>query len=102
MERYNDIVGKIRHNGVGKTRYESIRYPRFDPQTTDYYLIAKRMERMDLIAYDWYEDARLWWVIQRANNLPGGTLQIKPGTRVRIPWPLDVDSLEDVITDVQF
>lgn len=102
MERYLDTVNTIKHNDVGKLRYESIRYPEFDPKTTDYYIITKRMDRMDLIAYDWYKDARLWWVIQRANNLPGGTLQIKPGTRVRIPWPLTEFEIEDQLIESQF
>lgn len=102
MERYSKIVQKIKHNDIGKLRYESIRYPTFDPKTTDYYIISKRMDRMDLIAYDWYEDARLWWVIQRANNLPGGTLQVKPGTRVRIPWPLSDFEIEDKLINSQF
>lgn len=102
MERYSKIVQKIKHNDIGKLRYESIRYPTFDPKTTDYYIISKRMDRMDLIAYDWYQDARLWWVIQRANNLPGGTLQVKPGTRVRIPWPLSDFEIEDKLINSQF
>lgn len=102
MERYSKIVQKIKHNDIGKLRYESIRYPTFDPKTTDYYIISKRMDRMDLIAYDWYQDARLWWVIQRANNLPGGTLQVKPGTRVRIPWPLSDFEIKDKLINSQF
>jgi hypothetical protein len=102
MNRYTISVDKIRHNGDGKTRFESIRYPEFDPKTTDYYIITKRMDRMDLIAYDWYQDATLWWVIQRANNLPGGTLQIKPGTRVRIPWPLNDFEIQDKLRQSQF
>lgn len=102
MERYSKIVEKIKHNDIGKLRYESIRYPTFDPKTTDYYIISKRMDRMDLIAYDWYQDARLWWVIQRANNLPGGTLQVKPGTRVRIPWPLSDFEIKDKLINSQF
>jgi len=102
MQRYAETLAKIKHNDVGKLRYESIRYPQFPPRTSDYYIIVKRMDRMDLIAYDWYSDARLWWVIQRANNLPGGTLQIKPGTRVRIPWPLNFTDVSEKLINEQF
>ena len=91
MNRYTISVDKIRHNGDGKTRFESIRYPEFDPKTTDYYIITKRMDRMDLIAYDWYQDATLWWVIQRANyklTLSAGSGKTSP---TGILMDMDID-----------
>lgn len=88
MERYNKTVGKIKHNN-GKLRYETIYYPDIKPKLTDKYIIAKRLDRLDLMAFEWYGDSTLWWVIAKANNLQGGSFRIQPGTRVRIPFPLD-------------
>lgn len=102
MQRYQDTVQKIRHNGDGKQRYETMLYPIFEPQTSDIYFISKKMDRMDLVAYQWYGDPRLWWVIQRANNLPGGTIQIPPGVRIRVPYPLSSYDVATKLRERQF
>jgi hypothetical protein len=102
MERYKQTVGTIKNPVTNKLRYESLHLPLFENRTSDIYIVAKKMERMDLIAYDWYGDPRLWWVIQRANNLPCGSLRIEPGKRVRIPWPLSVDTVDTKLTEAQF
>ena len=101
MNRYNDVVHKIRHNGDGKQRYETMLYPLFEPQATDRYIISRKLQRMDTLAYAHYGDPRLWWVIQRANSLPGGTFQIPAGIRVRIPWPLSVYDVQQKLSDRQ-
>ncbi len=102
MQRYESTVEFIRHNGNGRRRYETMLYPDFSPAITDQYIISKRLERMDLIAADWYGDPRLWWVIQRANQLPGGTLIVPAGIRLRIPFPLDLRKLRELMNDKQF
>jgi hypothetical protein len=102
MQRYESTVDLIKHNEVGKRRYETMLYPDFKPSLTDQYIISKRLDRMDLIAKDWYGDPRLWWVIQRANQLPGGTLVIPAGTRIRIPFPLPPLKVREELADKQF
>jgi hypothetical protein len=102
MNRYSEYGETFRHNGDGKLRYSTLYYPDIPKQDSDQYIISKKLDRMDLIAHTWYSDAKLWWVIQRANNLPGGTLQIPPGTQIRIPWPLPVYELQTLITNEQF
>lgn len=102
MKRYEDVVNTMRHHGNAKLRYETSLYPKFPSQVTDYYIITKRLDRMDLIAYDYYGDETLWWIIQRANNLPMGTLMIEPGTRIRIPYPIDVFNLRERMKNAQY
>jgi len=104
MQRYEDTVGIIKHNGVGKSRYETILYPRIQPKITDKYIIAKRLDRVDLLAHEWYGDSRFWWVIAKANNLEGGSFRIPPGTRVRIPFPLQTfdEDIQDLLSEAQF
>lgn len=89
MQRYEEIVNIIKHNGDGKRRYETLLYPNFPPMSSDIYIISKKLDRMDSLANEYYDNPRLWWVIQRANNLQGGTLVINPGLRIRIPYPID-------------
>jgi hypothetical protein len=41
-------------------------------------------KRIDLIAWRYYRDVDLWWVIAEVNNV-GSPLEIKSGTILRIP-----------------
>lgn len=102
MQRYEETVGIIRHNGDGKRRYETMLYPKIPKKTSDIYILSKKLERMDNLAYEYYGDPRYWWVIRRVNKLPGGTLQIPAGRRIRIPFPLDPAQLEELMATMQF
>lgn len=102
MKRYENIVDRIRQPESKKVRYATTLYPRFTERPTDYYIVTKQLDRMDLIAYDYYGDETLWWIIQRANNLPLGSLHIKAGTRVRIPYPIDKFALRTLMINSQF
>lgn len=102
MRRYDEIITKISTEESGVQRYESIRYPKFEVKPSDQYIITKEMDRLDLIAYDFYNDTTKWWIISRANNLPGGSLRVKAGTRLRIPWPLSEYNLLISIQKAQF
>lgn len=102
MQRYEETVNVIRHNGDGKRRYETMLYPKIPLKTSDIYILSKKLERMDLLANEYYGDPRYWWVIRKANKLPGGTLQIPAGKRIRIPYPLDATELQVLMAEMQF
>ena len=102
MRRYEDIVTHIRHNGDGKRRYETMYYINVPPKTSDIYIIAKQMDRLDNLASAYYDDPTYWWIIKMANSLPGGTLQIPAGTRIRIPFPLNETKLLELQREKQF
>ena len=40
--------------------------------------------RLDHLAYQYYEDPSMWWVIAAASGI-GWSLQVPPGTRIVIP-----------------
>ena len=40
--------------------------------------------RIDLIAWKYYRDVSLWWIIAEVNNI-GNPTEIPPGTILRIP-----------------
>lgn len=42
-------------------------------------------DRWDLLAYQYYRNASLWYIIAKANNGLNGSIFIKPGTTVIIP-----------------
>ena len=53
--------------------------------TNDIYIRNTIIERLDKLAYKFYNDQTLWWVIATANALGKGTMVIPTNTRLRIP-----------------
>jgi hypothetical protein len=88
MERYKKYAKEIKGRD-GKLRYSSTYYPVIPLRDSDIYTYSRQGQRLDLLAFDAYGDPRYWWVIARANNLGLGTLQVTPGRRLRIPFPVD-------------
>lgn len=101
MRRYEEYTG-IMIGRTGKRRYETMYYPQFEYKETDIYIIAKSVTRLDILADRYYGDPRLWVVIARANKLNNATLRVKPGVRIRIPFPVDNSMLYDLFTNAQF
>ncbi len=46
---------------------------------------ARIGDRWDSLAYQYYRNPSLWYVIAKANNGLNGSIFIKPGTQVTIP-----------------
>ena len=38
-----------------------------------------------MLAFEYYQDENLWWVLAEANKLGKGSFDVPPGMRVRIP-----------------
>jgi len=85
----------------GKRRYASLYYPKMEPKASDVYIIANKMSRLDLLAYEYYGDSRLWVIIAKANTLHAATLRIPTGIRIRIPYPLEYDQLQEQFIEKQ-
>ena len=73
---------------TGSTYYQTNIYPEIPPVNNDYYIITTVGSRLDLIAFDFYQDASLWWVIASANSLPGDSIYAPVGIQLRIPTNL--------------
>ena len=76
---------KIIRNDKGKRYYTNNIYPEVPVSDNDIYIITSITDRLDVIAYNFYGDSTLYWIISTANNLPGDTLIPDPGTQLRIP-----------------
>ena len=70
---------------TGSTYYQTNIYPEVPPVNNDYYIVTTVGDRLDLIAYDFYQDSSLWWVIDSANSLPGDSIYAPVGIQLRIP-----------------
>ena len=82
--RYNK--SEIRYTDSGKRYFKRKNYPQIPFSEDDIYVITTIGDRLDTIAYSYYNDAELWWVISIANNnITKGSIFPKPGTQLRIP-----------------
>ena len=82
--RYENI--ELLRTELGKRYKKTIRYPKMAKVSNDMYIISIQGDRLDNLAYKYYEDARLWWILARANNLGKGDMEIPIGTQLRIPY----------------
>jgi hypothetical protein len=83
MSRFDNVRKGRRFDG--KQFYLTTIYPRIYPKTDDIIIITQETDRLDTIAFKFYKDANLWWIIAGANKLGQGSLEIPPGTYLRIP-----------------
>ena len=91
MKRYDNIQ-IIKKEGERKFT-ETVVYPVINPSINDIYIITKQGDRLDNLAWEYYRDPSLWWIIARANNIGKGTLFPEVGVQLRIPD--DVESLQN-------
>jgi phage tail protein X len=85
--RYNNPEILIDKNG--QRYFKSRKYPLIPPAESDIYVVTVQGDRLDLLAYNYYNDASLWWVISMANNnITVGSMFPEPGTQLRIPTDL--------------
>ena len=78
-------IKTVRLNMTGSQYYTNSVYPDIPATDDDYYVIATLGDRLDLIAYNFYEDSSLWWIIAIANALPGDSVYPPIGAQLRIP-----------------
>jgi len=87
--RYQSITTMKSNTGIastsGKDMYQPTYYPSTNAQENDSYIITGTEDRLDLIAYDFYGDSTLWWVIAMVNDLEGDSMFPPVGMQLRIP-----------------
>ena len=84
MARYDNPT--ILYTSQDKPYYKAKVYPNIPLSESDIYVITTVEDRLDSLAYTYYSDTNLWWVISAANNnVTKGSLFPVPGTQLRIP-----------------
>ncbi len=85
MERYNN-TDILTTEYTNRPYYKGKFYPNVPLSESDVYVITNVGDRLDNLAYSYYNDATLWWIISVANNnITNGALYPEPGTQLRIP-----------------
>lgn len=81
---YNNIKINTTNN---LSYYANAVYPEIEFSSEDKYIITSYEDRLDLLAYDYYGDESLWWIISRANpeTTRRDSFFIKSGVQIRIP-----------------
>jgi len=70
---------------VGEKYYANNVYPDIPLSEGDVYVVTTYGDRLDLLAYDYYGDSSMWWIIASANSLPGDSMYPPMGEQIRIP-----------------
>ena len=83
MNRYS--VAKIDARFDGKRVYKSVLYPSISVDSSDFYIVTNETMYLDSLAFKYYKDTSLWWIIALANNLGKGRLSVPFGLQLRIP-----------------
>jgi len=81
--RYENNEFKVTTDG--RRVYRSRIYPKIPLRDDDIYVATETGDRLDTLAYQYYRDASLWWIIASANNLHDAPFGLKDGTILRIP-----------------
>jgi len=86
MSRYDNQTILKDENG---TRYLSqTLYPKIPIKDSDIFIQGTYGRRLDNLAYDYYGDIQLWWIIAKANpdnQSEGGSMYMNPNKQYRIP-----------------
>ena len=76
---------EIKNTNDGRRVYRSKIYPNIPLRDDDIYVASETGDRLDTLAYQYYDDSNLWWIIASANNIHNAPFGLKDGTMLRIP-----------------
>ena len=82
MKRYATTRQKLDKSGTRV--YSTTYYPEIPLENGDKFIYAKIGDRLDSLAYKYYNDITLWWIIAKANGLRGKPA-LSAGEVIRIP-----------------
>jgi hypothetical protein len=69
----------------GRNVYRSRIYPEIPLSDNDIYIASETGDRLDTLAYQYYNNSSYWWIIASANNIHNAPFGLKDGTILRIP-----------------
>jgi phage tail protein X len=88
MNRYSDI--EEYKTDLGKTYLGTTLYPEIPFSENDIYVYVTEGDRLDNIAFQYYGDSTLYWIIGAANpELALNTMFPPLGSQIRIPTDVD-------------
>lgn len=86
------IFGELR-TVDGVEFWDLLDLPTFQPGEEDITHVVQEGERIDSIAYRYYQDAVLWWVVAWANSIELPQRELSPGVELVVPSPIRVSEM---------
>ena len=83
------IYTKIKKNSLGQRVLKPTIYPTIPIEDTDVFIYPVYGDRLDTLAFKYYHDTSLWWIIAKANNLDSGVVGLDPTKQIRIPMDIE-------------
>ena len=84
MSRYKDTLVKTDKES-GYRVYGLTIYPSIPIQDGDQFIYPYDGEKLEGLAFKYYQDTSLWWIIAEANKLKDGGFALEPDIELRIP-----------------
>tara|TARA_B100000927_G_scaffold163183_1_gene131514 strand:+ start:373 stop:681 length:309 start_codon:yes stop_codon:yes gene_type:complete len=84
FNRYKNIRRK-KDPKTGLNYKVPVLYPKIEERDDDIIHTVVVGERLDLLAFRYYNDSGLWWIISRANSLDPSIVSPKVGLELKIP-----------------
>ncbi len=81
--RYSKSIVKKDRNG--KRYYRPTVIPNIPIKDTDIFAFPVYGDRFDTMAYRYYGNPNLWWIIAKANEISNGKVSPDPEKKLRIP-----------------
>jgi phage tail protein X len=88
MNRYTQNDSNVFKRYDGKRVLRTTRYPKIPVGFNDIYIVASETDYLDSLAYKYYQDTTLWWVIAQANGIKA-SLKAPTGEQIRIPQNIE-------------
>ena len=83
MNRYENI--QLQKDKTGRRFRTTVLLHVIEPDLNDIYIIGQVGDRLDNLAFKYYGDSSLWWIIARANDIGKGDFTVPIGLQLRIP-----------------
>ena len=101
MSRYRFTGIKI-DKDTGNRVMKTTLYPEIKINNGDRFVYPIDGDRLENLAYRYYGDSTLWWIIAKANGIRDGAFGLKPDEKLRIPGsvPQIVSDLRAINEDV--
>jgi hypothetical protein len=84
-------------NVTGRKAYSTVRSIEIPKSYADRYIFSKEGDRLDSLAYEFYGDTQLWFILANANNLGKGSMVVPGGLQLRIPPDSIITEINDLL-----
>ena len=93
MKRYATTKQKLDKSGIRV--YSTTYYPEIPIENEDTFIYAIDGDRLDSLAFQFYNDVTLYWIIsiRNPNKVNFGSIYLSPGSQLAIPQ--DISSIVD-------